>query len=325
MDFCKYYYELLSVNNRKLCSLIIEQIKSFNHVITLNTDLSSSEIAYLFRVIDLDYPELFYFDIKSRPLEIVSCGQSKSIKVNYSYTPDQVTIYQKRIDNKLSPLKKYLIGKSILEKESIIHNSLFKNVRYENKDNIELHNIIGPFLQGKAVCEGFSKAFKYLCEFNDIPCMIVTGNGSNVLDGSLESHAWNIVKIENNYCHVDSTWNSLYYSIKTSPFPYYNVSDEFMKIDHTWDYSCTPVCKGMPKKEIPIFKSIKDLSYYIYERLSQQQGIIIFDLDASFPSKNNIPNTVYEIVNRQPKFHAKSVKVSYNTARNRTICEVEYY
>ena len=57
------------------------------------------------------------------------------------------------------------------------------------------------------VCEGYSKAFKFLCDlydFNsDITCITATGDFS--YNGSSESHMWNIVSISGNNYLVDIT------------------------------------------------------------------------------------------------------------------------
>ena len=57
------------------------------------------------------------------------------------------------------------------------------------------------------VCEGYSKAFKYLCDLSnfskDIYCYIVGGTIS--VDGTTGNHMWNVVKINNTNYLVDIT------------------------------------------------------------------------------------------------------------------------
>lgn len=60
-------------------------------------------------------------------------------------------------------------------------------------------NANGVFLQGSAVCEGYAKAYKILCDLSDIPCIIVFGE----LDG--EKHAWNYVRLDGGWYLVDCT------------------------------------------------------------------------------------------------------------------------
>ena len=84
------------------------------------------------------------------------------------------------------------------------------------------------------VCEGYSKAFKYLCDLsswnNAVECILVTG----VTDGP---HMWNVVKIEGrNYLaditNCDSGWNLFLCGVSSTTSPYsaagltYNLDEE---------------------------------------------------------------------------------------------------
>ena len=73
-------------------------------------------------------------------------------------------------------------------------------------DGVYAHDAAGVFLKGEAVCDGYAKAFKLLCDKYDIPCIIVAGTA--VQSGSSEAHAWNYVQMEDgNWYAVDVTWN----------------------------------------------------------------------------------------------------------------------
>lgn len=60
-----------------------------------------------------------------------------------------------------------------------------------------------------AVCEGYAKAFKVLCDELGIPCVLVSGLGVNSTDGnSSEAHMWAYVQMEDGYWYlVDPTWD----------------------------------------------------------------------------------------------------------------------
>ena len=68
------------------------------------------------------------------------------------------------------------------------------------------HEAAGALLYGQAVCDGYAKAFKLLCDENDIPCIVVPGKAFQY--GSEEPHAWNYVQMENGLWYaIDTTWN----------------------------------------------------------------------------------------------------------------------
>ena len=86
-----------------------------------------------------------------------------------------------------------------------IQNALAERVSYD-KTGERAHEAAGALLDGLAVCDGYAKAFKLLCDKMGIPCVIVAGTAKQ--NGSEEPHAWNYVQMEDGlYYAVDLTWN----------------------------------------------------------------------------------------------------------------------
>ncbi len=56
------------------------------------------------------------------------------------------------------------------------------------------------------VCEGYSKAFKMLCDAVGIPCVLIPGDGINA-DGVREAHMWCAVQLSGFWYGVDVTWD----------------------------------------------------------------------------------------------------------------------
>ena len=54
----------------------------------------------------------------------------------------------------------------------------------------------GALVDHKAVCSGYSRAFKLMMDWFELPCMCVSNS----------DHEWNIVFLEGNYYHIDVTW-----------------------------------------------------------------------------------------------------------------------
>lgn len=64
----------------------------------------------------------------------------------------------------------------------------------------------GVFNNGRAVCDGISKAFVLLARIEGVECIRVTGNSVNTV--KLIKHAWNKVKIDGEWYVVDATSGS---------------------------------------------------------------------------------------------------------------------
>lgn len=63
----------------------------------------------------------------------------------------------------------------------------------------------GDKKEKSAVCEGYAKAFKVLCDKVGIPCVLVSGQG--VTSSGAGAHMWNYVQMEDKQWYlVDATW-----------------------------------------------------------------------------------------------------------------------
>ena len=94
-----------------------------------------------------------------------------------------------------------------MEKEVLIHDLLCKAVVYDSEFDRNGENTVytayGALVNGHAVCEGYARAFKLLCYYAGLECILVTGDSKGV------GHMWNMVRLDGNWYHVDATWDDL--------------------------------------------------------------------------------------------------------------------
>ena len=89
----------------------------------------------------------------------------------------------------------------------MVHDYLVDTITYDSslsKENI--YNIYGALINRECVCEGYARAFKYLLDQLNIPCVLVIGTGTNS-QGETENHAWNYVQLNGIWYAVDTTWD----------------------------------------------------------------------------------------------------------------------
>ena len=89
----------------------------------------------------------------------------------------------------------------------VVHDYLVDNISYDSsisKSNI--YNIYGALINKECVCEGYARAYKYILDELNIPCILVIGTATNG-EGNTENHAWNYVKLNNSWYAVDTTWD----------------------------------------------------------------------------------------------------------------------
>lgn len=132
------------------------------------------------------------------------------------------------------------------EKLLTIHDYIVNRASYDER--LINHGMVPPesytsygiLAQGVGVCEGYAKSMKYLLDAADIESMIVVGESKN------ESHAWNLVKLDGEYYHVDATWND-----PITPngqdilrHNFFNLNDEEISRTHIWNRDNYPLAKG---------------------------------------------------------------------------------
>lgn len=96
----------------------------------------------------------------------------------------------------------------------------------------------GALVEGKAVCEGYSRAFQMLCNGVGIECVNIVGESEG------ELHMWNAAKIDGDYCFVDTTWDDK--DDEAFMYDYFNISEKQLRADH--DFS--PLAVELSDEEI---------------------------------------------------------------------------
>lgn len=320
----KYYYShLLNSNEQKICDLIIEAIQKIKHSLVLRFFKITKEVFNkIFEVINLDFPELYYFDISRT--HIIYIGFTIKIQFGYLYSNNAIISINKTIEKQLSILNnKIALERSKLNIEKMIHDYLVSEVTYVKAEIAEAkyHNIVGVFLDKTAVCEGYAKAFKYLCELNGVLCLVVAGNAINNISKLKEPHSWNIVKLGSyGCCHVDVTWDSCFYHSGVSHYVFFNQTDQDMMADHSWDRGKIPRCSVKFEKEITYCETAKQLEDAICRNI--KDGILIFSLKVkkNFSGNEEVLAFTQKVIARHFELMIKRYNVSYIAARN----QIEY-
>lgn len=89
----------------------------------------------------------------------------------------------------------------------------------------------------RAVCSGYSRAMQLLMTASGIECYYVSGaaNGADYTN-----HAWNIIKIDDEYCQCDVTWADN--DDGTIDWSYIGMNDTKTSETRIWDNNLYPKC-----------------------------------------------------------------------------------
>ena len=228
----RYYFSKLDKEGREIYKKLYFGMQNFEKKISLKgTENIVREIYYM---IIKDNPMMFF--VHPSKLTYFKIGNYVWIEPIYVYRKEEANQIMNEINIKLKPLEKKL--KTIntkLERERFIHKYLLENVRYKyncSEDDFECHTIVGSFLYKQAVCDGISKAFKQLCDLARINCNVVFGDSWNEYEKP-QKHAWNMVKIDKDWYHIDVTWNiNLSQRFKYVRYDYFNIRESDVIKDH---------------------------------------------------------------------------------------------
>ncbi|MDR2531557.1 MAG: hypothetical protein LBC82_01800 [Oscillospiraceae bacterium] len=320
-----YYYHKLSIANRHVYNQILAGIRECKNKIKVSSYPNNETVFKITQYVLLDNPQLFFID--SSKTEILQFGKNKEVCLNYLYSPLVSKEMQLRIDIKVKEMLSSIVKINVAdsEKEKHIYTKLIQAVKYNNRNLSNQNannNIVGPLLNRLAVCEGYAKAFKYLCNSVNIPCVVVCGSAKTPPFDNSENHAWNIVKIDDAFYHVDSTWDSIL--DESDFFDYFNLSDREICNDHEWDVELLPACdKEFHTKQI--IRTAKELDVFVATQISHGLSKFAIWFDMRIANETEILNKISNAINVAPHhFQNKvsTIQLRYNKAQNKAVVNI---
>lgn len=170
---------------------------------------TEKDITIAFLALRNDRPEYFWLPTSYALKTKGTLGEICFAKTekDWLYTATERKAFENKIFDVLTKINQKFSGNETeFTREILAHDTLVDRAEYdfENvnnfKNNPSSWNIVGAFLNGKAVCEGYAKSMQVLGFLLGLDCATVTGV-------STEPHMWNVINIENNWYHLDPTAN----------------------------------------------------------------------------------------------------------------------
>lgn len=194
-------YNNLSDSEKEIYNLILSAMKNCEKKVKVpNIDKTGKLYSKIMELIRCENPAMFH--IASRELgDAGIMSQTVEIDFTYKYTPEQVNTMLRKTEIEADKiLAKITSEMDEYDIVKLFHDELIINCESDTS-GLYSDNVYGALYDKKALCEGYSKAFSYLCTRANIENMIVTGKTGTT------DHMWNMVKIEGNWYHVDVTWD----------------------------------------------------------------------------------------------------------------------
>lgn len=166
----------------------------------------------------------------------ISADSAGNVTFKMKYFTDQTQ--EAAVQQKIDQVLKTIIKPSMTEFDKVkaINDYIVSNTAYSTKTNASPHGAYALLMEGQAVCQGYALTAYKMLEQAGLETKYVVGyvNGN-------QAHAWNLVKVNGQWYHLDTTWNDpLPNRLGASSYDYFLVPDAQLKKDHTWIASDYP-------------------------------------------------------------------------------------
>lgn len=153
-----------------------------------------------------------------------------TVKPKYITSTEQDKIVSDYVDSVLANKPKSVITNK--DKIKYVTDKIVMDLEYDK--TLSKTSTYEAIINKEVVCEGYARLTKVFLDKLNIPNYLLTGKGNG------EDHMWNMVKLENNWFHVDNTWNDPIFTNAQKPknyisYEFFLRTDEEMKKTHSWD------------------------------------------------------------------------------------------
>ena len=126
---------------------------------------------------------------------------------------------------------------SELEKVEVLYQYVMDRMEYVDGGLLEHHSPYGFIMNGEGVCQAYAVSLHMLLERAGIESRYIIGTIHDdwLNEGESGAHAWNMVKLDGNWYHLDSTWDD-----DKKEWEYFLLSDTGMSFSRSWEKQYYP-------------------------------------------------------------------------------------
>ena len=228
-------------------------------VFTIDNDGTPDRLDDILDLYKGDHHEVFWLN-DSSSYEYTTHETYTEIRLLYSFSGSELTAAKQRLRDKVNEiLSSAPKDADSYEKELWLNDRLVESCEYD--EDAAAHeevianeqNAYGALVDGRAVCEGYSRAFQLLCSEMGITCVSVNGTAEDESDDGDGNHIWNAVQLDDEWYYVDVTWNDFqpnsdeYQLTEIEKHLYFNITTDKLLEDH---------------KISPLYGSEEETDYY---------------------------------------------------------------
>lgn len=156
-----------------------------------------------------------------------------TISLDFTTNAEQEKVVHQEVKRLVATLIRPTMSE--VEKVKVINDYIVKNTTYTYDSTTSPHAAYAIITEGKGVCQAYAMLAYLMLEEAGFEVRYVTGFAR-------EPHAWNLVKVDGEWYHLDTTWNDPVFNFQDAKiadyisYNYFLLSDQAIEKDHTIDY-----------------------------------------------------------------------------------------
>ncbi len=275
--YYRHCYFELNESEQKLYSVVMQSIYTQPERIEV-PELGDGDLTKVFKAISHDNPDLFNLGLNC---SVYTEGLKTYFETDYIIPYEDYTVKLQEVRNIASVI---VDGASMYtsnyEKEKYVHDYIINHCSYaEPEESLMANTMYGCLVEGRASCEGYSRAFQYLMSALNIENRLVTGESAD--DGvNYINHMWNFVVLDGSGYFVDLTWDDPRAEGNVLRHTYFNVNTNDILVKHRNIAQNIPLCTDTK------------YNYFVYEN-------VFFDIGLGEAFESKVYNGVYTAIQRQ--------------------------
>ena len=169
-------------------------------------------------------------------------------KQSYLMTPEQASYVEVNVQEILKSITNHSM--SDLEKVKAVNDYIVSRTVYTKDTKSSPHSAYTVLAERGGVCQGYALLAHSMMQKLGIETKYIIGYVGDV------GHAWNLVKLEGQWYHLDTTWNDPVPDRKGAVrYQYFLVDDRTMAKDHSW------IASDYPKATSTKFSYFHDVDF----------------------------------------------------------------
>ena len=227
-------YNSLNDKMKKAYQVLDEYIhRDYSERFTLALN-DGDELLNVVEAYEQDHPEVFWLDTGSR-YEYATYSHGLEVTLSFTFEGDALEEAKEDVEKAVSDIIKGAPENATdYEIELYLNEWIIYHCSYD-KEGPQRHTVYGSLIQGRAVCDGYAKAFQLLCHRMGIDCVTIEGTAtefeSRLDESGDDGHMWNCIRLGDDWYHVDVTWNDG--DVHIQKYAFLNLSTEEIERTHS--------------------------------------------------------------------------------------------